>query len=89
MLKRFPDPQYLRIVWSVMKIIRNWTTAIVLVLVFASAGLAKEVPPAKPEAVGMSSAKLAKVNDAVQKMPFSTRLKQVVKPLVYQAIENN
>jgi CubicO group peptidase (beta-lactamase class C family) len=39
-----------------------------LVLFVVSAGLAGEIPQAKPEAVGMSSAKLAKVSQAVGKM---------------------
>ena len=51
-----------------MSTLRNWTTAIVLVLFVASTGPAGEIPRAKPEDVGMSSAKLAKVNEAIQKM---------------------
>ncbi|MDP6637525.1 MAG: serine hydrolase domain-containing protein [Phycisphaerae bacterium] len=51
-----------------MNILKKWTTAIVLVLLLVSAGWAGEIPQAKPESVGMSSAKLAKVSAAVGKM---------------------
>jgi CubicO group peptidase (beta-lactamase class C family) len=51
-----------------MNIFRKSITAFVLVLFVVSAGWAGEIPQAKPEAVGMSSAKLAKVNQAVEKM---------------------
>lgn len=51
-----------------MKSFRKQAVAIALVLIFASVAPAAEVPQAKPEAVGMSSAKLKKINAAVQKL---------------------
>ncbi len=51
-----------------MNLLRKWTAVIAVVCVLALPVWAKEIPQAKPEAVGMSSQKLAKVNAAVQKL---------------------
>ena len=51
-----------------MKVVRNWAAAIAVACMLALPGWAGEIPQAKPEAVGMSSGRLAKVTSTVQKM---------------------
>jgi len=51
-----------------MNVLRNWAAAIAVACMLALPGWAGEIPRAKPEAVGMSSERLAKVKSKVQKM---------------------
>lgn len=51
-----------------MNLLRNWTAAIAVLCVLALPAWTKEIPRAKPEAVGMSGEKLAKVKSRVQKL---------------------
>ena len=51
-----------------MNVLRKWTAAIAVACMLVLPGWAGEIPRAKPEAVGMSSERLAKVTSKVQKM---------------------
>ena len=51
-----------------MDVFRKWTAAVAVACMLALPGWAAEIPRAKPEEVGMSSERLAKVKSTVQKM---------------------
>ena len=51
-----------------MNLLRTWTAAIAVACMLALPGWAGEIPQAKPEEVGMSGEKLAKVRSEVQKL---------------------
>jgi len=57
-----------------MSIFKKPAAAIVFALILAGPALAKGIPQAKPEAVGMSTEKLANVKTAVQKMVDDKRI---------------
>jgi hypothetical protein len=62
-----------------MTTLGRWAAVLAFACLPAPTVRAGEIPAAKPEAVGMSGAKLAKVTAVVQ-------LQNAVKPLVYEAI---
>ena len=63
----------------------NSKTVFVLFLLIAAGAHAADLPSATPESVGMSSSKLERVTELI--MPFNFDTEWLLKPVIYDAIE--